>query len=72
MNHGCTGEDYRLCDYCGGHDCHFLDQPHYYNYGLSKRMIRMCLDCRAVKDIELVLNTSQMFERSLYAIYDYY
>ncbi|MGA9840761.1 MAG: aquaporin [Nitrososphaeraceae archaeon] len=20
-NHGCSGEDYRLCDYCGQHDC---------------------------------------------------
>ena len=68
-NHGCTDEDYRLCDYCGEHDCHLIDQPHYYNYGLSKRMIRMCLDCISSHDIKLVLKTSQMFEGALHAIY---
>ena len=44
-NNRCTGNDYRLCDYCGEHDCHLVDQPRYYNYGFSKRIIRMCLNC---------------------------
>lgn len=67
--HGCTGEDYRLCDYCGEHECRLLEQPHYYNYGLSKRMIRMCFDCMRSDDIKLVLVTNQMFQCALNAIY---
>jgi hypothetical protein len=69
IDYGCTGEDYRLCDYCGEHDCHLLDQPHYYNYGFSKRMIKMCSDCIINQDIKLVLKTNQMFEGALSAIY---
>lgn len=69
IDHGCTDEDYLLCDYCEEHDCHLLNQPHYYNYGFSKRMIKMCLDCMRNDDIKLVLKTNQMFEYALRAIY---
>jgi hypothetical protein len=69
VDHGCTGEDYRLCDYCGKHDCHLLDQPHYYYYGLSKRMVKMCSDCMRSDDIKLALKSNQMFEGALHAIY---
>lgn len=68
-DHGCTGKDYHLCDYCEEHNCHLLDQPYYYNYGFSKRMIKMCSNCVSSQDIELVLKTSQMFECALYGIY---
>ena len=65
----CRGDDYRVCDYCGEHDCHLLNQPHYYNYGFSKRMIKMCLYCIRSQNIELDLMTNQMFEGALHAIY---
>ena len=49
----------------GEHDCHPLEQPHYYNYGFSKRMIKMCSDCIISQDIEIVLMTNQMFQGAL-------